>query len=180
MVSRKASSQSGHERRLRANAYVPAAMSAAMAMKTRPSRAKLTGLRSRVLQGKRRPGDATEGVEVATTRRLHDLRWKRRRRRLPIPAAGPPLSVEIVAQGLLVEARLRPARLVLLGRRETRAIGCQYFVDQPDRAGGVAPELELRVCDDDAASRCDVAAARVDEPAHRLERIGHTGAEPAA
>src|SRR6185369_9034926 len=106
IVSRKASSQSGHDLRLRANAYVPAAMSAAMAMKTSPSRAKLTEVRSRVRQGEGRPGDAAEGVEVATARRIHDLGRKWRGRRLAIPAAGPPFSVEIVAQGLLVEAGL--------------------------------------------------------------------------
>src|SRR5689334_5178304 len=104
IVSRKARSQSGHERRLRATAYVPAATRAAMAMKTSPSRAKLTEVRSRVRQGERRPGDAAERVEVATARRVDDLRRKRGRRRLAVPAASLSFSVEIIAQRLLVEA----------------------------------------------------------------------------
>src|SRR3982751_5662509 len=126
-------------------------MSAAMAMKTSPSRAKLTEVGSRVRQGERRPGNATKSIEVATTRRVHHLGGQRRRRSLAIPSAGPPLGVQIIAQWLLVEARLCAARLVLLRGPEAGAIGSEHFVDQPDRTDGVAAELELRVGDDDPA-----------------------------
>src|SRR4051812_50038861 len=89
-------------------------MSAAMAMKTSPSRAKLTEVGSRVRQGERRPGNATKSIEVATTRRVHHLGGQRRRRSLAIPSARPPPGVPIIPQLLLVEAGLCAARLLFL------------------------------------------------------------------
>src|SRR5204862_1763424 len=118
-------------------------MSAAMAMKTSPSRAKLTRVWSGVRQGQRRPGDALECVAIPSAGRLDHCGGQRRRRRFAIPSARAALTLEVVAQGLLVEARLRPAGRVALGRPEARAVGCQHFVDEPNRPRAVAAELEL-------------------------------------
>ena len=62
-----------------------------------------------------------------------------------------PLQVgQVVAQRLLVEARLTPAWLIAIGRPEARRIGSQDLVDDEQRPVGGATELEFRVRDDDA------------------------------
>ena len=68
--------------------------------------------------------------------------------------------VEPVAHVLLVERRLRAARLVLVDRPEAAGVRGQDLVDQDDLALDDA-ELELRVGDDDAALERDVSAAFV-------------------
>src|SRR3954466_10339753 len=107
-------------------------MSAAMAMNTSPSRAKLTSVESGVRQRQRRPGDSLEGIEISITRRVDHPGGEWGRRRLTIPPARATLAIEIVAERLLVEARLRPARRVDVGGPEARAVGCEHFVDQAD------------------------------------------------
>ena len=67
------------------------------------------------------------------------------------------LDIEPVAQRLLVEAGLRLARLIAVGRPEARAVGRQDLVDQDDLARPGAAELELGVGDDDALLQGDVA-----------------------
>src|SRR5688572_30202133 len=148
-----------------------------MAMKTSPSRAKLTGFWSGVRQDQWRAGDALERIEVPPARRVHHSGREPRRRRLAVPSPRAAFAVEVVAQRLLVEARLRPSGCVALGGPETRAVGSQHFIDEPDRARGVAAELELRVGDDDPAGCGEIPPARVDEPAHRLERVRDVGTE---
>src|SRR5512138_2191316 len=54
--------------------------------------------------------------EIALAGRVHHAVGQGRRRRVAVPAAGLSLGVEIVAQRLLVERRLRPARLVDIRR----------------------------------------------------------------
>src|SRR5947208_16986078 len=103
-----------------------------MAMNTNPSRAKLTVGGSGFRQGESRPGEAPVGVQVAEARRLHHRIGKARRRRLSVPTAGTTLGVEVVPQRLLVEARLRLAGYIALGRPETRAVRSEHLVDQPD------------------------------------------------
>src|SRR5215471_15282291 len=94
--------------------------------------------------------DSPIGLEIALARGLdHGLR-QGRRRGFAVPAAGASLDVEIVAQGLLVEACLRPAGYVVIDRPETRGVGGHHLVDQDDAALAVAAELEFGVGNDDA------------------------------
>ena len=51
-------------------------------------------------------------LQISLAGRIHDDRRQRRRRGIAVPAACVALGVEIVAQRLLVEARLRPAGLI--------------------------------------------------------------------
>src|SRR5215203_2864388 len=118
-----------------------------MAMKTSPSRAKLTRVWSGVRQDQRRAGDALERIEVSSARRVHHRRRKWRRWCLTVPPPRTSLNVEVVAQRLFVEARLRPAGRVALGGPEARAVRGQHFIDQANRARGVTAELELGVGD---------------------------------
>src|SRR5690242_7009485 len=105
-VRMNASSQRGHERRFSASAYVAAAMSAAITMKMMPSRAKLTWRGSEVRGVE---GCASEAlVDIQVTRRCgaHDMRREGRRWGLAVPASCLSLTLQIVAQRLLVEAGL--------------------------------------------------------------------------
>src|SRR3954470_13237603 len=113
-------------------------------MKTSPSRAKLTEVGSEGGQGERSAGEPVEGVEIAEAGRLDHAHRERGTRGLAIPPAGTPFGVQIVAQGLLVEARLRTAGLIAVRRPEARAVGGEHFVDQADCAVAIAAELELR------------------------------------
>ena len=114
------------------------------------------------------------GLEIALAGRLHHARRQRRRRGVAVPAAGAALGVEIVAQRLLVEARLRLAGLVDVRRPEPRAVGRHHLVDQDDAAVAVAAELELGVGDDDALVAADLFAERIDRARHALERRAAT------
>src|SRR5260221_55573 len=100
-VSSTASSHSGHERRFSASAYVPAAIRAAMAMKTSPSRAKLTASWSEVRKIERSTGNAPVRVEIPGAGLRHDAIRQGRRWRLAVPATRAPLGVEVVAYDTL-------------------------------------------------------------------------------
>src|SRR5437868_12985700 len=52
------------------------------------------------------------GLHIALAGRVDHASRQRRRWRIAVPAAGAPLGVEIIAQWLLVEARLQLAWLV--------------------------------------------------------------------
>ena len=75
-----------------------------------------------------RPGQAAERLEVLLARPCHDVVGQRRHRRLLVPAD----PLEVVADELLVEARLRAARRVAVARPEARRVGRQRLVDQDD------------------------------------------------
>src|SRR5438128_1257424 len=89
------------------------------------------------------PRHAAIGFEIALARRVHHARRQRRSGGVAVPAAGAALRVEIIAQRLLVEARLRLAGLVGIDRPEARGIRRHHFVDQDDAAVPVAAELEF-------------------------------------
>src|SRR4028119_901533 len=89
----------------------------------RPSRSKLTGRGSGVGRYEGRAGDALEGIPVAQAGGVHDAGGQGGGRALPVPAPGVPFTVEMVAEWLLVEARLRTTGLVSLDRPEPRAGG---------------------------------------------------------
>src|ERR1019366_10540366 len=107
------------------------------------------------------PGDAAVSLEIALAGGLHDACRQRRRRRLAVPAAGTALGVEVIAQRLLVETRLRLAGLVDIRRPEPRTVGGHHLVDQDDMAVLVAAEFELGVGDDDALAAADLLAERI-------------------
>src|ERR1700692_1390423 len=67
-------------------------------------------------------GDAAIGFEVAFAGGVHHACRQWGRRRLGVPAAGPALAVEIVAQRLLVETRLWLAGLIDIRRPEPRTV----------------------------------------------------------
>src|SRR5882757_9650005 len=96
------------------------------------------------------PRHAPVGFEIALAGRIDHAGRQRRRRAVAVPAPGFPLGVEIVAQRLLVEARLALAGLVDVDGPEPRTVRCHHFVDQNDAAVTVAAEFELGVGDDDA------------------------------
>src|SRR5437867_3372054 len=90
----------------------------------------------------------------------------------PLPLGLP--AREVVAQRLLVEARLAPPWLVAIRRPEARRVGREDLVDheQPLVGRRRGAELELCVRDDDAA-RPGVAPARlVQREACLLEPLG--------
>src|SRR5581483_432639 len=117
--------------------------------------------------------DAAIGFEIAPAGRIHDAGRQWRRRRFAVPAAGATLGVEIIAQRLLVEARLRLPRFVDVGGPEPRTVRGHDLVDQDDAPLRVAAEFELGVGDDDAVVAADLLTARVDRARHAFERIGH-------
>src|SRR6185503_17565899 len=108
-------------------------------------------------------GDAQERIQITLAGCANDVRRQGRRRSFAIPATRATLVIEIVAKRLLVEARLRSPRRVMLGWPEARAVGREHFIDQRDATIAIATELELGVGDDDSAIRGDGAATFVDE-----------------
>src|SRR5581483_9366737 len=108
------------------------------------------------------PRHAPIRLEIAPARRLHHARWQRRGRRVTVPAAGAAFRVEIVAQRLLVETRLWPARDVVADRPEARGIRRHHLVDQDHAAIRILAELELGVGNDDALLAGELLAERVD------------------
>src|SRR4029077_2365885 len=66
--------------------------------------------------------DAPIRFQIALAGGVHDMCGQRRRWRIAVPAAGAALGIEMVAQRLLVETRLRPAGLVGVGRPEARGV----------------------------------------------------------
>src|SRR5690242_6447428 len=99
-----------------------------MAMKMRPSRAKLTVAGSEVSRVELCAGQALEDVEVPSAGGAHHLGRQGGRRRLPVPSACTALSIEVVTQRLLVEARLRSAGAVGVRRPEPRAVGGEHLI----------------------------------------------------
>src|ERR1700736_4086610 len=73
-------------------------------------------------------------LEIKLARCVDDARGQGWRRGVAIPAADVALGVEIVAQRLLVETRLRLAGFVDVDRPETRAVRRHHLVDQDDAA----------------------------------------------
>src|SRR6185503_16961172 len=113
--------------------------------------------------------DAPERIEVPGTGGLDDFRGERWWRRLAVPAPRAPDAVQVVAQRLLVEARLRAARTVPIRRPEARAVRRHHLVDERRTALAITPELELRIRDDDPALLREVAPAGVDHEAQALQ-----------
>src|ERR1700761_9303832 len=95
----------------------------------------------------RLPGDPLVRLDVLLTRARDDLVGDRRRRRGAVPPGrgGP------VADELLVEARLAAARLVLVRRPEPRGVRRADLIADCQRPGGIEPQLELGVGEDDPA-----------------------------
>src|SRR5437762_297508 len=119
------------------------------------------------------PRDQPVRLQVSLARRLHDLRWQRRGRRVAVPLPLVLPAREVVAQRLLVEARLAPPWLVAIRRPEARRVGREDLVDheQPLVGRRRGAELELCVRDDDAA-RPGVAPARPVRPGRNGSRAG--------
>src|SRR5689334_12227673 len=101
-------------------------------------------------------------------RRLHYVGRKRGRRRLAIPSSRATLAIEIVAQGLLVEAWLRAAGRVLVRGPEPRAVRRHHLIDEQDAPRRIAAELEFRVGDDDPPRRGGIASEGVHLTAQTL------------
>ncbi len=160
--------QTANDLRPIASANAPAARSVAPPMNGYPSRAKFT---------RRSPPSALRRSAARMPRGIARSWPQRPRPGGQGPGASPfqrpcmPLGIEPVAKWLLVEARLRLAGLVPVGRPEPRAVGGQHLVDQQG-APVDAAELELCVGDDDAARRSEVASAAVHEPGKALEFRG--------
>src|SRR6476659_9050234 len=118
-------------------------------------------------------------LEIALARRLHHACRQWRGRGVAVPAAGAAFGVEIVAQRLLVETRLRLAGLVD-DRPEPRAVWRHHLVDQDDAPVLVPAEFELCIRYDDATLAADFFAVSVDRAGHLLQRLGHVGANDLA
>src|SRR6185437_4862670 len=84
---------------------------------------------------------------------------------------------EVVAQRLLVEARLAPAGRVPVGGPEAGGVGRQHLVDHEQATVGRGPELELRIGDDDPPRRGVRAARFVYAQTRALELLGERSAE---
>src|SRR3981081_3871500 len=88
------------------------------------------------------PRHAAIGLEIALAGGIHHAcRQRRRRRGIAVPAAGAALGVEIIAQRLLVEARLRLPGLIHIRRPEPRTVGGPPFLDQHDAALAMPADL---------------------------------------
>src|SRR6187401_2297414 len=83
--------------------------------------------------------------QIALARGVDDAGGQRWRRGVAVPAAGAALGVEVVAQRLLVEARLRLAGFVDVDGPEPRTVWSHHLVDQDDAAIAVAAEFEFGV-----------------------------------
>src|SRR5947208_3856134 len=108
----------------------------------------------------RLPRDQAERLPIPLARRLHHLQRQRRRRGIAVPLPLLLQARQVVAQRLLVEARLRASRLVAVRRPEARRVGREDLVDHEEPPVRARAELELRVGDDDAA-RARVAPTRL-------------------
>src|SRR5579875_1458494 len=96
------------------------------------------------LTGPLHPGNCLVGAQIGIPGPVHDGGWQRRRR--PAGAAipsrlprGQPVPYE-----LLVQRRLAAARPPLAGRPEPGRVGREHLVGEPERALGVAADLDLR------------------------------------
>src|SRR6266566_6111895 len=118
------------------------------------------------------PRNAPISFEITLAGGIHHARRQGWRRRIAVPAAGAALGVEIVAQRLLVETRLRLAGLVGVRRPEPGAIRRHHLIDQDDAPVLVASELEFGIGDDDTLIAGKLLAEPVDRARHALQRIG--------
>src|SRR3989475_5247707 len=113
-------------------------------------------------------------LAVPGARLRDDVGGEGGRGRLLVPFEGR----EVVADELLVEARVGTARLVLGGRAKTRGIRRQRFVDQDGLAGRrINPELQLRVGDDDALALGIGSRPRVQREADLADELGRVRAD---
>src|SRR5439155_21080393 len=127
--------------------------------------------RNDALDGELTTRDAAIGLEIARAGGVYHARRQRRRRRLAVPAAAAALGVEIIAQRLLVEARLRLAWSVGIRGPEPRTVGGHRLVDQDDAAAFITAELEFGIGDDNAPVAADFLAERIDRAGHALEPV---------
>src|SRR5207249_4236452 len=105
-------------------------------------------------------------LAVFLRRLLDDARRQLRARRLTVPAD----LCEVIADVLLIEARLRASALVLVGRPEAAGVRRQALVDQDNLVVQPA-ELELGVGDDDPPLTSIVAAVSVDRQAAQRDGV---------
>src|SRR3989442_5143723 len=106
------------------------------------------------------PRQASVRIQVALARGAHHLGRERRRRRVPVPPLLLLQVGQIVAQRLLVEARLAPAGPVAVGGPEAGRVGGEGLVHHQQLAPRGGTELEFGVGDDDAV-RSRIAAPRL-------------------
>src|SRR3989449_1459605 len=90
------------------------------------------------------PCDQSVRLEVPLARRPDHLRRQRRGRRVAVPLAFLLQAGEIIAQRLLVEARLALAGPVAVRRPEPRGVGREDLVDH-ERSEEHTSELQSRL-----------------------------------
>src|SRR5260221_198156 len=98
------------------------------------------------------------GLDVLGARLLDHVGRQLGRRRLVVPTGG----IGPVAHELLVEGRLRLARLVAVSGPEARGVGSEDLVAEDDLGAGVGAKLELGVGEDDPPLGRVLGAAPVD------------------
>ena len=99
-------------------------------------------------------GEPVDGLTVFCERPLNDFRRQVRPWGRLVPPTDRHEFLEVLAQKLLVETLLRPARLVACNRPEPRAIRGQRFIDKDNLVGsGKDAKLELGIGNDDPTSR---------------------------
>ena len=87
--------------------------------------------------------------QVLFARALHDFLGQLGAGRGAVPGLD---RLQVIAEELLVEARLRAAWAVIIGGPEARAVGRENFVREEDAPGDrLEAEFELRIREDDAA-----------------------------
>src|SRR5215469_15632849 len=97
------------------------------------------------------------GFPVFVPRASHYVRGQCGRGRLLVPAD----ALEVVADELLIEGRLRLAGRIEVRGPEARRIGSESFVD-PDELTADEAEFEFCVSDDDAAGGSVLGCAAID------------------
>src|SRR6267143_5489963 len=122
-------------------------------------------------------GDAPVGIPIAFTRRVPDLRRQRWWWRFSVPLSVLLQIGQVIAQRLLVEARLAASCLIAVGRPEARGVGRQDLVDDDQCAVRRRPEFEFRVGDDDAALRSIITAYLIQRETGATYALGHESTE---
>src|SRR5260370_24267973 len=113
------------------------------------------------------------GIEITLAGGVDDFGGQGWRRGVAVPAAGAALRVEIVAQRLLVEARLRLAGLVDIHRPEPRAVRGHHLFDHDDPSVAIPAKFKFGVGNNDALVADDFFAERIDRAGHALQREHH-------